>query len=214
MIIKHSDNSISYAELYSDEYLAHHGVKGMRWGVRKQYNSHYEAVRDSKLYATNQKLSNIAKDRQGMNITKQEYNIKRKALLNDYHADLKKTRENLKKQYQNPDKHNKLREAYKKAIQKNMKDIPAYGDIMDRRKADKIMGAALSPLIVGTLGANLASTITMAHIAPAIGVPMAVASAGMSSYLGYTTFNKKYRNEHALDYHVNKYTGTRDRKYL
>ncbi len=44
-----------FIDFFSDEYLAHHGVKGMKWGVRKS-NNRYRQDTDHKIYRLNKKL--------------------------------------------------------------------------------------------------------------------------------------------------------------
>lgn len=46
---------MGYYSVYNDEFLMHHGVKGMKWGVRKSRNrnpdySSKQRIRDRKLY--------------------------------------------------------------------------------------------------------------------------------------------------------------------
>lgn len=46
---------MGYYSVYNDEFLIHHGVKGMRWGIRKDRNrnpnySSKQRIRDRKLY--------------------------------------------------------------------------------------------------------------------------------------------------------------------
>lgn len=46
---------MGYYSVYNDEFLMHHGVKGMKWGIRKDRNrnpnySSKQRIRDRKLY--------------------------------------------------------------------------------------------------------------------------------------------------------------------
>lgn len=69
-----------YGTIYDDEYLAHHGVKGMKWGVRKAKDAYKTRLKNSTFYKGDEKYIKLTK-RKAMAANKEAYKatLKRKA---------------------------------------------------------------------------------------------------------------------------------------
>lgn len=57
-----------YGTIYDDEYLAHHGVKGMKWGIRKSKDSYKTLGVGKRLRSTASNLKSFAKSKRGKRI--------------------------------------------------------------------------------------------------------------------------------------------------
>lgn len=190
---------------YKQNYLMHHGVKGMHWGIRRYQNedgsltpaglkryagtNRRKLVRDSTLLAErdfNKKKDKAKRDYENNRIDRDTYKQKRKELRNEFRQERKKIKTESKKL--SPEELNKR---FKAMRNKAINEIPNYKIKRGAQMANNIFTAL-------QVGGRVGKTLTIASYytiagGPALGIASLVGGAfgtAASSYLDHKIRNK------------------------
>lgn len=194
MIIKHSDGTIHNVELdmNSDDSLAHYGVKGMHWGVRKEDKAIRAENREAFRRGASATLTRMAYER---SVKRQER--ARQRYTQDPYS--KRNRRNYEVQQSTTKELKRLKEASENSAKSHENDLKKkYGSenvkSIKRDKNGRIKERTVSTAAIATsLGISAGSALALALGAP-IGVFMAPRTTGSKSRTLEKNVRKRYKN--------------------
>lgn len=151
-------DSLNILSIAPEDSIAHHGVRGMRWGIRR-YQKELAWKKRNKAFA------NIAADKRTGKITKKEAKSRRQIAKGNLKSDIAKGKAYAKSLKGKPKA--EVKEIYNKTKEKATREIP-YNRV---KKA--VRGLTNVPSALGIMG-NIASGTTLTAIGAATANPALV----------------------------------------